>query len=367
MSKVITIAQQKGGSGKTTIAANLAAVYSLKNNLSTTLLDTDPQGSLGKWFLTRNEKLKNKNTIQFKTASLWGAQYEAKSLKEKSDLVIIDTPPKIDADGRPAIEIADLVIIPISPSQVDFWATESIIELAKREKREILILINRANAKSKLIQEAHKFVNKMNVKKAKTILGNRQIFVSSMGLGLTVVEKQRTGKGCLEMLALAREIQSFLKFYILINYMNEEIDNGQLHDTCSRLLKGFINWIEINDSKEKASILDNAFQFKKSILEQDKSTLQKKYFTSPQNLSKKEAEVLLLQWKDTFSTLVNSNVDRLSKDSFKIWFLSLASYSIPELEKDANELWSKLLEGVEYCNKFSIKDVPYPLNTISKN
>ena len=144
--------------------------------------------------------------------------------------------------------------------------------------------------------------------------------------------------------------------------MNEEIDNEQLHDICSRLLKGFINWIEINDSKEKASILDNAFQFKTSFLT----------FFNLGNLSyeigkEKEAEVLLLQWKDTFSTLVNSNVDRLSKDSFKIWFLSLASYSIPELEKDANELWSKLLEGVEYCHKFSIKDVPYPLNTISKN
>ena len=61
MSKVITIAQQKGGSGKTTIAANLATVFSLKNNLSTTLLDTDPQGSLGKWFMTRQEKLKEKN------------------------------------------------------------------------------------------------------------------------------------------------------------------------------------------------------------------------------------------------------------------------------------------------------------------
>ena len=211
MSKVITIAQQKGGSGKTTIAANLAAVFAIKNNLSTTILDTDPQGSLGKWFITRQERLKSKNTIQFKTASLWGAQYEAKSLKEKSDLVIIDTPPKIDADGRPAIEVADLVLIPISPSQVDFWATESIIELAKREKKEILILINRANAKSKLIKEAVKFVNDMKVNKAKTILGNRQIFVSSMGLGLTVVEKQRTGKGSLEMLSLAKEIQSFLK------------------------------------------------------------------------------------------------------------------------------------------------------------
>ena len=138
MSKVITIAQQKGGSGKTTIAANLAAVFTIKNNLSTTILDTDPQGSLGKWFITRQEKLKSKNDIQFKTASLWGAQYEAKSLKEKSDLVIIDTPPKIDADGRPAIEVADLVLIPISPSQVDFWATESIIELAKRKKKKYL-------------------------------------------------------------------------------------------------------------------------------------------------------------------------------------------------------------------------------------
>ncbi|MDA1284339.1 MAG: ParA family protein [Proteobacteria bacterium] len=210
MSKVITIAQQKGGSGKTTIAANLATVFSLKNNLHTTILDTDPQGSLGKWFMMRLEKLKDKNTIQFKTASLWGAQYEAKTLKEKSDIIIIDTPPKIDADGRPVIQIADLVIIPISPSQVDFWATESIIELAKREKKEILILINRANAKSKLIQEAIKFVKDMNVSSAKTILGNRQIFVSSMGMGLTAVEKQRTGKGRLEILSLAKEVRTIL-------------------------------------------------------------------------------------------------------------------------------------------------------------
>ena len=99
MSKVITIAQQKGGSGKTTIAANLATVFSIKHNLSTVILDTDPQGSLGKWFLMRKDKLKDKNTIEFKTASLWGAQYEAKSLKQKSDIVIIDTPPKID-DGN---------------------------------------------------------------------------------------------------------------------------------------------------------------------------------------------------------------------------------------------------------------------------
>ena len=164
-----------------------------------------------KRFITRLEKLKNKNTIEFKTASLWGAQYEAKTLKEKSDIIIIDTPPKIDADGRPSIQIADLVIIPISPSQVDFWATESIIDLAKREKKEILIVINRANAKSKLIQEAVKFIKDMNVNRANTILGNRQIFVSSMGLGLTAVEKQRTGKGSIEIVSLAEEVLKIFK------------------------------------------------------------------------------------------------------------------------------------------------------------
>ena len=90
MSKVITIAQQKGGSGKTTIAANLAAVFAIKNNLSTTILDTDPQGSLGKWFITRQEKLKSKNTIQFKTASLWGAQYESKILNAEENIIVLE-------------------------------------------------------------------------------------------------------------------------------------------------------------------------------------------------------------------------------------------------------------------------------------
>ena len=114
-------------------------------------------------------------------------------------------------------------------------------------------------------------------------------------------------------------------------------------------------------------ILDSAYQFKFSILEQDKSTVQKKYFISPKDLSKDEATLLLNQWKDTFSQIINSDLDRISKDSFKLWFLSLASFLMPILEKETKVLWDKLLEGIEYCQNFSIKDVPYPLNTITKN
>jgi len=210
MTKIITIAQQKGGSGKTTLAANLAVSFSLNRKLKTTILDADPQGSLGKWFIQRESKLKDKNLIKMKTSSLWGVQYESNSLKDKTDMIIIDTPPKIDADGRPAIQIADLILIPVSPSQVDFWATESIIDLSQREKKKILVVINRANAKSRLLNEAKQFISKMKVDQSNTIIGNRQIFISSMGLGLSVIEKQKSGKGSTEISSLTSEVLSLL-------------------------------------------------------------------------------------------------------------------------------------------------------------
>ena len=96
LSKVITIAQQKGGTGKTTLAVHLALAFIKYHNLKIAIIDTDPQGSLGKWFMIREEKKLSKDNLTFKTASLWGAQYESKALKKDHDIVIIDTPPKID-------------------------------------------------------------------------------------------------------------------------------------------------------------------------------------------------------------------------------------------------------------------------------
>ena len=149
--------------------------------------------------------------------------------------------------------------------------------------------------------------------------------------------------------------------------MNSNLDNQQLYNICSGLFKGFIEWIDVNSQNEKALILDSAFQFKKQILSQDNPTLQKKYFVTPQDLSNQEAFKLLNQWKETFLNLINSDLDRVSKDSFKIWFLSLACFFIPQLEEDGKILWTKLLEGLEYCKYFSISDVPHPFNTITKN
>ena len=209
-SKVITIAQQKGGTGKTTLAVHLAVAFIKYHNLKVAIIDTDPQGSLGKWYMIRSDKnLSNKN-LTFKTASLWGAQYESKILKQQHDIVIIDTPPKIESDARPAIEASDLVLIPISPSPVDFWATEPIIEIAQRAKKRIVIQINRANPRAKLMKKTYAYIKDLGMEKTNTLIGHRQIFVASMGEGKTVIEKQKKGKAAQEIAALSSEIYSTL-------------------------------------------------------------------------------------------------------------------------------------------------------------
>jgi chromosome partitioning protein len=206
LSKVITIAQQKGGTGKTTLAVHLALAFIKYHNLKIAIIDTDPQGSLGKWFMIREEKKLSNNNLTFKTASLWGAQYESKALKKDHDIVIIDTPPKIESDARPSIESADLVLIPVAASQVDFWATGAIVEIAKKANKKILIQINRANQRSKLISKTNDFIKSLNLSATKTIIGNRQIFASSMGEGKTAVEKQKKSNAVEEVKKLSEQI-----------------------------------------------------------------------------------------------------------------------------------------------------------------
>ena len=211
LSKVITIAQQKGGTGKTTLAVHLALAFIKYHNLKVAIIDTDPQGSLGKWFMIRTEKKNSNDNLTFKTASLWGAQYESKTLKNDHDIVIIDTPPKIESDARPAIEAADLVLIPMSASHVDFWATGAIVDIAKKANKKILIQINRSNQRSKLITKTNDFIKSLDLSSTKTIIGNRQIYASSMGEGKTAVEKQKKGNAVEEIKNLSEQILAEVK------------------------------------------------------------------------------------------------------------------------------------------------------------
>lgn len=205
--KIITVAQQKGGAGKTTIAANLAVAWS-RMNKKVELLDTDPQGSLGRWFMMRREM--GDPGMGFSTASAWGVSYECDKLRRDADFVLVDTPPKIDADLKPAIRESDLVIVPVSASQVDVWATEGVLEMAARENADVMVVLNRAKAGTRVADDVDKSLKSLGVKRAKTTLGHRVAFPETMGIGKGAQEK---GKGTWteEIDALVKEVTKRLK------------------------------------------------------------------------------------------------------------------------------------------------------------
>ncbi|MCC6306646.1 MAG: ParA family protein [Rhodobacteraceae bacterium] len=200
---VITVAQQKGGAGKTTLAANLAVAWA-RAGRRVALLDTDPQGSLGRWFLARRERT-GVPGLEFSTASAWGVSYECEKLRRDFDLVVVDTPPKADADLRPALREARVVLVPVATSHVDLWATEGVLDLCRREGREALIVLTRARAGSRLAAGVAAVAAGMGATVAGARLANRVVYAETLGEGLAAVETGR-GPAAEEVEALAAEI-----------------------------------------------------------------------------------------------------------------------------------------------------------------
>ncbi len=206
MGKVITIAQQKGGSGKTTLAANLAVAFA-RAGLSVALLDTDPQGSLGRWFMAR--RARGPAGMEFSTASAWGVSYECEKLRKLVDVVIVDTPPKVDADLRPALREADLILIPVASSHVDLWATEGVIDLARRERKRPRIVLNRTRAGTRLGVEVAAAAAQMEADVAEAVLAHRTVYAETLGTGLGVMETANAAAGA-EVQRLADEMLAIL-------------------------------------------------------------------------------------------------------------------------------------------------------------
>lgn len=203
--RIITIAQQKGGSGKTTVAVNLAVCLRRRGH-SVGLLDTDPQGSLGRWFLERLDRLGEDEALEFTTSSAWGASYESDKLKKRFDYVIIDTPPKIDSDLRPALRVADLVLVPVATSHVDLWATEGVLDLARREKCDTLIVLNRTRPGTRLAGEVAEKAEELGAEVAAAQIANRVTYAETLGQGLGASDSGRNPVARSEIDALTDEV-----------------------------------------------------------------------------------------------------------------------------------------------------------------
>ena len=203
---VITIAQRKGGVGKTTLAAQLVVAWA-RQGARVAVLDIDPQGSLAAWVDLRRARL-GTGAIGFEFAALpgWRAAQWIEDRARSADLVVIDNPPHAETEAQIAVRAAGLVLIPVQPSPLDLWATEATLKMARDERRRTLIVLNRVPPRSSLTDDiAAELAAAAPI--AATRIGNRIALARAMALGSSVSESAGTTLAAIEIKALAEEIR----------------------------------------------------------------------------------------------------------------------------------------------------------------
>jgi len=207
--EIICVAQQKGGAGKTTLVSNLAIAY-LAEGKRVALLDTDPQGSLGKWLDVREEILGENENLSFATATAYGISRAIRGLGNGADVILVDTPPKADSDIRQVLRESDLVLLPVSASQADVWATHDVLDLAERVGKSTHIVMNRTRSGTRVGEDVAEAVAGLEAKPLQSTLANRVIYAEALGRGLGVMEVKRSGTAADEVRRLAHEVSGLL-------------------------------------------------------------------------------------------------------------------------------------------------------------
>ena len=206
---VITVAQQKGGAGKTTLVVQLATALRAAGR-SVALVDIDPQASLTAWMRRREHRPQPAADLRLSMVGGWRLSVELDRLKRDHDLILVDTPPHAETEARGAIRAADLVLVPVQPSPLDVWASAATIDLARKERSPVALVLNRVPPRGRSLDEATAAMRELGAGSLESRLGNRQAFVASIGQGLGVIESEPKSAAAEEAQALAREVEGRL-------------------------------------------------------------------------------------------------------------------------------------------------------------
>ncbi len=210
---IILIGGEKGGTGKTTLATNLAAMRALAGR-DVLLIDTDPQGSANYWAQSRDdENIKPRVACIQKFGK--GLPKEAQDLSGRYEDIIIDAGGRDSVELRSALVVVEKAFIPIQPSQFDIWTLNQMDELVETAKAfnpdiQANVIISRSSTNPSVheSEETGKLLNDFsNLGLAKISIRDRIAYRKAAKDGLAVVElKPKDPKAISEMNDLYQEV-----------------------------------------------------------------------------------------------------------------------------------------------------------------
>lgn len=203
---IISVQNQKGGVGKTTLSVHIAHALAMKGG-TVLLVDADPQGSARDWAAAREgEPL-------FPVIGLDRPviHKELPALAKDYKHVVIDGPPRVSELARSAIIAADLVVIPVQPSPYDVWAAQEVVNLIKEASvfKEILksvFAINRKIVGTAIGRDVVEALAGYEIPVLRSQVCQRVSFAESAATGQTVMELDGKGTAAKEIAALAQEL-----------------------------------------------------------------------------------------------------------------------------------------------------------------
>lgn len=181
--KTIVVSSQKGGCGKTMLAAHLAVEIHRSKDGPAWLIDTDKQGTLSRWFDAREAD--EPRLLDVRISAL--RQELAGIANAGAAYCVIDTSPTISDQSRSLIELADLVVIPVRPSSSDLWAVGHTVELVRSAGKRFLFVITQSHPTSTMTPQVMGVLSRHGEVCPATI-GNRIIYAAAMTDGSTASE-----------------------------------------------------------------------------------------------------------------------------------------------------------------------------------
>lgn len=189
----IVVLNPKGGSGKTTLATNLASYYALRGH-KTALMDYDSQGSSTFWTSRRpGDKPALQVIPAFKTPRGVTRSF-ALRVDHDTERLVIDTPAAVDfVEFRRTLEEASVILIPVLPSEIDIHAVSRCIAdllistKIKRQERRVAVVANRVRKNTLIYQRLRNFLNTLHIPFIAT-LRDTQNYVRACEQGLGIFD-----------------------------------------------------------------------------------------------------------------------------------------------------------------------------------